>query len=690
MTGVLGVVAATAVAGMGFASVFGASALLLPLAVVCAAVVLADVATSRGLVWLRAPLACVLALLGLAVVFGEPRGVPTADTWSALFDGISGGWLLTLESTWPARAEPETVAFVPGLVLAAAVAGVEALRHRAAPLVAAAPSLVVLVVSQLFAPAEGHAALLLGASYCAAVAAVLAAAAGRSRPKARSRAIPAVATGLAAVVGMAGLIALSPLDRDPYSLAEQHRAPTRPASVANPMTEVGARLAAPDEVSFVNRTDGPVDRWTIAVLDRFDGSSWSTTPRFQRLGSELPGGPARAPAHSADIEVASAPRPWLPTQATVTSVSGAAPLVDPSTGSLLSTQDTDGLVYRLDWRSPEIDPTALLAAPTAAAPTGQAQLPPEIRAVAEEATGGRGASVRTALQLEAWFRETYTVADTGDLPTGHGYPQIQYFLTTSKRGTSEQFASAYAVLARAVGIPARVAVGFRQPEAGPDGRHVVRNRDVLAWPEIQVSGVGWVALDPTGTAGAAGGEGVAEAIEKARKTLSEQPEPPPAPSDPDVLPPLPPEPPPVPSEGAWLLWTGIAVLVLLAAAAGAVPGIKWWRRRQRGARSAAGAVVGAWLEARDRMRDHGVLVPPGSPPGEIACGRPEPIARELRTLDGCLDHAVWSPAPVAPELVVAAWAASDAVRKELKRGPLLARVRSAYSTRGLRAGAGVR
>src|SRR5262249_14529930 len=95
------------------------------------------------------------------------------------------------------------------------------------------------------------------------------------------------------------------------------------------------------------------------------------------------------------------------------------------------------------------------------------QVPWAVVDLARQAVGGSPPSFRAALMLEKWLRDNYRTADGEALPTGHGYAQLQYFLDTSKRGTSEQFATAYVVLARSVGIPARLVAGFRQPPATP-------------------------------------------------------------------------------------------------------------------------------------------------------------------------------------------------------------------------------
>ena len=63
-------------------------------------------------------------------------------------------------------------------------------------------------------------------------------------------------------------------------------------------------------------------------------------------------------------------------------------------------------------------------------------------------------------------------------------------------------------MARSLGLPARVAVGFTVGEADPDDPdlYVVRGRHAHAWPEVYLSGVGWVAFEPTPGRGAPGAQ----------------------------------------------------------------------------------------------------------------------------------------------------------------------------------------
>src|SRR4029079_6885054 len=70
----------------------------------------------------------------------------------------------------------------------------------------------------------------------------------------------------------------------------------------------------------------------------------------------------------------------------------------------------------------------------------------------------------------------------------------------AQAGTSEQFATGFAVLARSVGLPTRVVVGFDAGVPRADGCPVVRGRDARAWPEVYFAGLGWYAFDPSPTA----------------------------------------------------------------------------------------------------------------------------------------------------------------------------------------------
>ena len=163
----LGLLLATAAAGLSFAAVFDPVALLAPVLAVVAGVAAADQLTvgRRRLAAVRVPLGLVLGGAAGVAALLLPVGVPATGTaLRVLAGGVLHGWLRTLESTLPAHPDLPLLPFVPALVLLAAVVGVEWLRRGVAPAATLLPSLAVVIVAQVFAavgwlPAIGLAAV---------------------------------------------------------------------------------------------------------------------------------------------------------------------------------------------------------------------------------------------------------------------------------------------------------------------------------------------------------------------------------------------------------------------------------------------------------------------------------------------------------------------------------------------------
>ncbi|MBX3609952.1 MAG: DUF3488 domain-containing transglutaminase family protein [Hydrogenophaga sp.] len=85
-------------------------------------------------------------------------------------------------------------------------------------------------------------------------------------------------------------------------------------------------------------------------------------------------------------------------------------------------------------------------------------------------------------------------------PGVYGQHTADEFWFDRKAGFCEHIASAFAVLMRAMDIPARVVTGYQGGELnGVDGYWVVRQRDAHAWTEVWLQGRGWVRVDPTGS-----------------------------------------------------------------------------------------------------------------------------------------------------------------------------------------------
>lgn len=82
-----------------------------------------------------------------------------------------------------------------------------------------------------------------------------------------------------------------------------------------------------------------------------------------------------------------------------------------------------------------------------------------------------------------------------------GRNAVDEFIFETRRGFCEHFASAFVVMMRLAGVPARVVTGYQGGEINPiDGVMVVRQSDAHAWAEVWLDGRGWVRVDPTAAA----------------------------------------------------------------------------------------------------------------------------------------------------------------------------------------------
>lgn len=83
-------------------------------------------------------------------------------------------------------------------------------------------------------------------------------------------------------------------------------------------------------------------------------------------------------------------------------------------------------------------------------------------------------------------------------PPALGRDPVDQFLFETRQGFCEHYASAFAVMMRAAGIPARVVIGYQGGELNPMGSYlIVRQSDAHAWTEVWLEGSGWTRFDPT-------------------------------------------------------------------------------------------------------------------------------------------------------------------------------------------------
>jgi transglutaminase-like putative cysteine protease len=133
-----------------------------------------------------------------------------------------------------------------------------------------------------------------------------------------------------------------------------------------------------------------------------------------------------------------------------------------------------------------------------------------LRTIAQSVAKAAGAKTafQDAVALQNWLSAGGGFRYTLNAPTVISESGLADFLEHTKRGYCQQFSFAMAALARLLGIPARVAIGFTSGTPVAGSEWVVTSHDAHAWPELYFQGYGWLRFEPT-PAGSAPGQGTA-------------------------------------------------------------------------------------------------------------------------------------------------------------------------------------
>jgi len=122
-------------------------------------------------------------------------------------------------------------------------------------------------------------------------------------------------------------------------------------------------------------------------------------------------------------------------------------------------------------------------------------LPERVRAMANDVAGDLDNPFDQAHALEQFLRQyPYSLAIE---PTPSDRDPVDYFLFDAQSGYCDYYATSMAVLARSLGIPARMSVGFLAQKPDEHGVQTIRQLNGHSWTEIYFAGYGWVEFEPT-------------------------------------------------------------------------------------------------------------------------------------------------------------------------------------------------
>lgn len=418
-------------------------------------------------------------------------------------------------------------------------------------------------------------------------------------------------------------------------------------NIENPMVDLRRDLIKGEDKDLITVvTDDPDPSYLrIAVLNRFLAEAWSSgdrdVPSSQTADGNMPaleGVDSSVQRTEYDYELTSTESfksKWLPTETHTSAIDAPGDWrYDVATRDFLaSDKDLDAADLNWTFTGVELDLDAqrLATAQSSAGlvdeeftklPEGMDNI---VRELAVQVTEKSPSRYEKAVALQNWFRSgggfQYDDKNVG----ANGAEDLAKFLREGpggRTGYCEQFAASMAVMARILGIPSRVAVGFLRPDQIDADTFVYSAHDLHAWPELYIAGAGWVRFEPTPSARAVSVPDYTTQVvpptvdptvnpseDPIRPTASADPrDPANAPQDEEAT----------AETGTDIPWLRIAVvLVALTLLVLVLLAPRTLRRNRRSARLAGGPEDG-WLELRDTVRDLGLLWPRARSPRQTA------------------------------------------------------------------------
>ncbi|MGW1377265.1 transglutaminase family protein [Streptomyces sp. NPDC002446] len=467
-------------------------------------------------------------------------------------------------------------------------------------------------------------------------------------------------------------------------------------SAVNPLVSLQDSLNQPEDKEVLNyRTTAADTRdlyLRIVALDKFDGTTWKPSERtVTDVPERLPQPAGLSPTVDLDrINTSISTAGWyaqnwlpLPYPASKVDISGRW-RYEPQGRTLVGDrgQNTRGLQYQVE--SLQVRPTPRQLAGAAAPPADLLReytkfpdsLPQTVRSTARRVTQGAPTAYAKAVKLQDWFALNGGFSYNTDVRAGSGSQAIARFLR-DRQGFCVHFSFSMAAMARTLGIPARVAVGFTPGTKQPDGTTSVSLKDAHAWPELYFQGIGWTRFEPTPSRGTIPDYATPDTADTTDPgNPAPEPARPEAPADgPSAAPScgpgeqqsdagsgclaLPAQSGARPSDGGPSPWAvaGIALAALLVLVLPAIPLL--WRLRKRSGRLAGGgpgadgatAALAAWHELLDTAWDFGILPDDSLTPRKAAAriiriGKlpPEPAAAAQR-IAAAVEQVLYAPRP---------------------------------------------
>ncbi|MEO5921406.1 MAG: DUF3488 and transglutaminase-like domain-containing protein [Pseudolysinimonas sp.] len=610
-----------------------------------AALVLASMTITRYFTtarWIPPLVAFAVAVLGVTIGFGGDTPwlgiLPTFETGEHLNDVVNLGWQSIAEQRVPATPEQGIVLLLVFLMIGSAWVVDLAVSVLRAPALAAAPLLTLLALPVVVRPDIADPLWFM-------VTAILFLVILRLGRRPSSTAVLALMSTIVIGGSLLTPTFLPEVVEDPGPIGGGV------ATGINPLINLGDDLRRGEAVTALTYTTtaGAGVYLRLATLDQFNGRSWSPTliesdpdhtvaefPRPIGLGDRID-----RELFAANVQVGEISGRWLPLpypSQTVTGVTGSWYWEPNGLSARSGDSGVRGQQYEVTFLDvkPNLEQVSIAMPdpggddPWLALP---ARLPESIAATAAEVTAAGVTSYDKAILLQTYFTDG-TFLYSEDAPVEKGYDgsgaEIIARFLDEKSGYCVHFASAMAIMARTLGIPSRIAVGFQPGTASTaDGvtTYTVSSHDLHAWPELYFDGIGWLRFEPTPGRGVIPDYSTPAAVDDPLTPENEATPAPTSTATPAAAPERPDEQGVDPTTGGVtanatnplpIVLLSLLTILVLGAFAPSVARTIIRTRRLRDIRSGRDPASAAWAELRDTARDYGWAAPESETPRDFA------------------------------------------------------------------------
>ena len=286
-------------------------------------------------------------------------------------------------------------------------------------------------------------------------------------------------------------------------------------TIVNPFLDLKADLGEQSRTQVMTyTTDDPLTPpIRLTSVSDFDGRTWkpatfeldtaaradSALPNPDGLSGQVNTTSRTFTARMGDVDEQYLPSPYAPA---TTNGLNAQWIYDAQTLTIVGNGTTaKNLDYRVGYTS--VEPTAEQLDSASPVQTSEFKdelalprsTPSIIEETARDVTKGTSTQWQKASALQKYLRSdrfTYSL----EAPKEASGDSLADFLR-DRRGYCVQFSGAMTAMARSLGIPARIAVGFAPGTPTGEDTYSVTMEQAHAWPELYFNGVGWVRFEPT-------------------------------------------------------------------------------------------------------------------------------------------------------------------------------------------------